>query len=135
MIVIKAPMMPWCSSCVILVIAMHDQVKKWTGLYGANLQKYLKRRDEANLSEAYELGRKAITRGLGILDMVRIHQAALMEVLESDSGSSFSVLDGAASFFMEAVSPFEATQRGFREANLELKSLNAVLAERNAKLG
>src|SRR5439155_632594 len=44
-------------------------------------------------------------------------------------------LRAAETFFMEALSPFEAAHRGFREANQKLHQLNAALERRNAELG
>src|SRR5439155_11264306 len=122
----KAPTMPWCSPCVTWEPAMNNGVRKLSRQYAVGLRNFMKGRNEAMLAQAYELGRDAIARGLGVLDMARIHEAALLAVLkpEDRSISLFGVLNGAAAFLMETLSPFEATHRGFREANLKLKSLN-----------
>jgi signal transduction histidine kinase len=44
-------------------------------------------------------------------------------------------LNAAETFFMEALSPFEAAHRGFRGANLELRRVNEALQHRNTELG
>lgn len=73
--------------------------------------------EESGLQQAYELGRRACSVGLGVLELVRLHQEA-----------SAGVTIGAASdvracdaFLLEALSPFEATHRGFRRAHGELQ--------------
>jgi len=43
-------------------------------------------------------------------------------------------LRAAETFFTETLSPFEATHRGFRGANLELRQVNQALQRRNAEL-
>jgi hypothetical protein len=45
--------------------------------YGSALQAYLERRDELTLSHAHQLGRRALGDGMGILDMVSLHQNAV----------------------------------------------------------
>ena len=104
--------------------------------YAAALQRYWEDEQEAVLGEAYELGRSAVARGLGVLDMARSHQQALARALappfrpESFAGA----LRAAEAFFLESLSPFEVTHRGFRETNLELQQLIATLKARNLEL-
>ena len=87
------------------------------------------------MEAAYELGRKAVAGGLGVLDMARIHQHALTSGLRPapGPGNKTPTLRAAEVFFLEALSPFEAAHRGFRKANLELRQLNAELEHRNAE--
>ncbi len=115
---------------------MPDRLDKFAKRYAAALQDYLAHGQEAVLQFAYDLGRQAAAEGLGVLDMVRIHQRAAlggMDSRESPPGSR-KALQAAETFFMEAMSPFEATHRGFRETNFKLSELNETLAHRNVEL-
>jgi light-regulated signal transduction histidine kinase (bacteriophytochrome) len=96
--------------------------------YDAALEAYVQRGDEAALSEAYELGRRAVAEGWGVLDIVQLHE----QVLETLPGPASPderrrLATAAGDFFREILSPFEMTFRGFREANDELRRLNAAL--------
>src|SRR5258707_9481426 len=132
----KATTMRSCWSYAILELAMNSCVRRLSPQYAATLHRYLVRQEEAFLQQAYELGRKAIASGLGVLDMARIHQQALASCL-SRAGSAektTGALKAAETFFMETLSPFEAAHRGFRGANLELRQANEALQRRNAQL-
>jgi PAS domain S-box-containing protein len=104
--------------------------------YVTKLRSFLADEQEATLQQAYELGRNAIANGLGVLDMAKIHQAALLDSLlpTLNLENKAHVFEAAETFLMEALSPFEATHRGFREANLRLQQLIATLEDRNDKL-
>ncbi len=99
--------------------------------YRKALRDYLAREGEKHLQRAYELGRVALGRGWGILDMTRLHQEAL-GTIAAHSGEP--VVKAAETFFMEALSPFEAAHRGFREAFTRLRQLNKTSARRNRQL-
>ncbi len=128
--------MRWCSSRAILAMAMNNHLRNSSGRYVATLRRYLAHNHEAVLQQAYELGRQAIARGLGVLDMARVHQQALVSCLSHGrpAGIRTGALKAAETFFMETLSPFEAAHRGFRKANDELRRLNRALAQRNAEL-
>jgi len=72
---------------------------------------------EVALTHAYELGRMAAGTGIGIVELAAIHDHALREVL-GDHAPPAEV----DQFFAEALSPFEMTHRGFREANERLEA-------------
>jgi PAS domain S-box-containing protein len=108
-----------------------NQQLRWLArCYAAHLRNYLARGREASLEAAYELGRAANAAGLGVLDMARVHLEARENFLRADSGGKnrarISRLAGA--FFLQTLSPFEATHRGFRETNAELQKRNRELA-------
>jgi len=91
--------------------------------YGPALQAYLKRCDELTLSHAYQLGRRALGDGLGVMDMVSLHRSAVESIVaeapvEQRSGLAASALD----FLRELLSAFETTFRGHHEANERLAS-------------
>jgi len=115
---------------------MNRGVPRLSRQYAATLRRYLVRQQEAFLQQAYELGRKAIASGLGVLDMARIHQQALESCLSRARSAEkiAGALRAAEIFFTESLSPFEAAHRGFRGANLELRQVNQALQRRNAEL-
>ena len=45
--------------------------------YAIALEHYLAEPEEPALARAHELGRKALTEGLGVLDMATLHSCAL----------------------------------------------------------
>lgn len=98
--------------------------------YVMALRNYLLHPEEVFLQLAYELGRQAVAEGAGLLNLLRIHTAAAQRGCDNDPQK----LAAAETFFMEALSPFEATHRGFRETNSKLSELNATLARRNNEL-
>jgi hypothetical protein len=58
--------------------------------YRVALLRYLPRGDEAASSVGYEIGRDAVMRGVGLLELVRIHQEIVAEVLVASRPSSAS---------------------------------------------
>src|SRR5258708_5469290 len=55
---------------------MSDRNSGFQYEYVSGLETYLKTGDESALSRAYELGRRAMVDGLGILDMAILHRVA-----------------------------------------------------------
>jgi signal transduction histidine kinase len=107
-----------------------DAFARFSKRYLMALQNYLLHPEEVFLQLAYELGRQAVAEGLGILNLFRIHASAVQRSSQGDPEKEAAV----ETFFMEALSPFEATHRGFRETNGKLSELNAMLAKRNNEL-
>jgi len=106
-----------------------DRRRDLAETYPLTLQQYLSDPAEAALARAHELGRRALTDGLGVLEMATVHSAALAAALKRTGADDQQarILDGAEKFFVEALSPFEMAHRGFWEANLTLHRLNEVL--------
>ena len=104
--------------------------------YHAELQKYLHHGADAEVQQAWELGRLAMVLGLETLDMARIHEIALVTlVLPLDSSSSRKRLMGRAGlFFAEVITPIEQTHRGAREANTHLNHIVKALNRRTSEL-
>jgi signal transduction histidine kinase len=97
--------------------------------YGSILQAYLQSQDEACLQRAYELGREAMAADLGILQFAEMHDKVLARIL-TDIGlpdSAKRALKLGQGFLMEALSPFELSQRQSRDASLALRRLNETL--------
>src|SRR5258708_14031182 len=128
--------MRWCWQCAILGVAMNSPRSSLSKRYAAALLGYLTCHEERILNRAYEMGREAIARGLGVLDIARIHHEALAElILSSDSKNrERPTVEAGQTLFLEALSPFEVGHRGFREANLRLRHLNDTLDRRNSQL-
>jgi signal transduction histidine kinase len=125
-----------CSWCAIWDPVVNDFARQLSFRYGTTLRRHLTCEDEAILQEAYELGRKAAAGGLGILDLARIHQEMLVNLIPGAGfrSSDRQTLKAAETFFFEILSPFEATQRGFQEANARMHQLITALEERNHEL-
>src|SRR5262249_39941852 len=117
-------------------MAKHRSVRQLSRQYTAMLHAYVALQQETTLQHAYELGREAIANGLGVLDMVRIHQQALAACLSRPPSSEeiIRTLKASETFFMESLSPFEAAHRGFDDANRRLRQLNFELERRNMEL-
>jgi light-regulated signal transduction histidine kinase (bacteriophytochrome) len=103
--------------------------------YTSALEKYLEHGDEVALSAAYELGRRALADGRGLLDIALMHEEALeLLLLRAPTGDQQRIAAGAASFFRELVSPFEMTLSGYRAANDELARVNDTLRQQKEAL-
>ena len=125
-------MTPWRWSCAILEVAMNEPLSELSERYVFALRSYLATEGEAALHAAYELGRRAVGEGLGVLGMAKIHQEALAAVLLPRMVENQREVPAVESFFLEALSPFEAQHRGFNEANARLSALNEALEKRAA---
>jgi serine phosphatase RsbU (regulator of sigma subunit)/anti-sigma regulatory factor (Ser/Thr protein kinase) len=85
--------------------------------YAAAFRSYLAGGDETGLESAYELGREAVTGELSLLELAGIHHDVLAAVLESAASEDLEGIARAGNaFFLESLSTFEMTQRGFLEA-------------------
>lgn len=81
--------------------------------YRATFLRYLPRREETALAVGYELGRGAVTAGVSLLELVRVHHEVLLEVLLDLPATELPTIAGAASdFLLEVLAPFDMTQRG-----------------------
>jgi hypothetical protein len=81
---------------------------------------YLSREDEASLRSAYELGRDAMSRRIGLLDLVRVHNDALLEVVRTapDVQTAGQICSAASTFLAELLAAFEMAQRGYQDIGL-----------------
>jgi len=62
---------------------MNDPLRDLRDQYTRTLQDYLAEAGETNLHHAYELGRRALAEGLGVLEMASLHHHALATVAGS----------------------------------------------------
>lgn len=97
--------------------------------YHAALQDYLTAPEELALLGGYDLGRSALTEGIGLLELATIHSSAVAAALNRpmDDASRSHLWDAQNTFLMEALSPFEMGHRAFRDANTVLKRINDML--------
>ena len=95
------------------------------------MRDYLGGPEEAALHRAYEVGRRALDEGLGVLEIAVLHHNALLRTLGGalTAEESTGMVKIAESFFVESLVPFEMAHRGFREANTALRRLNERLEE------
>jgi light-regulated signal transduction histidine kinase (bacteriophytochrome) len=107
----------------------HDLEKRYAEAFTG----YLAGADEVCLNQAYELGRKALADGLGVLDIAMTHHGALDAAIASEPAIARSVeIAKAAEFLAETLSPFEMSLRGYRETNARLIAMNETLRDAKA---
>lgn len=111
---------------------MRAALRELTEEYSAALRDYCAGGGEAELHRGYQLGRRAVGDGMGVLEMAALHQealvAALLEMLAGGEGTR--IARRASEFLAESLAPFELNRRGFEEANAVLADLNKGLARR-----
>ena len=103
-------------------------------LYVAALLDYLSHEQEVSLHWAYQLGRQAVSEGRPLIEMIELHHRALCEgmpVLPATVDRQ-RIISSAGAFLVEAMSPYEMTNRAFDEASTALEQLNEKL-ENEAK--
>lgn len=100
--------------------------------YEAALAAYLRDGEEAQLKTSYELGRQALAEGLGVLDMIALHQQTLGKLAQVPLTAEF--LRRAGEFFIEGMSPFEMTHRAFGESNAALRHINEALEAETCRI-
>src|SRR5437870_2324893 len=97
--------------------------------YQNALMKYLSAPEEVALLGGYDLGRRALTDGLGVLEMIEIHSSAVAAALNRPlkAEQRQRLLNAQTEFFIEVLSPFEMGHRAFRDANTTLRRMNDML--------
>jgi len=85
--------------------------------YAPAFLQYLSEGEEPGRRAAYELGRRAISERLSVLDLARIHHGMLLDVLRTHRtpGELEHIAQAASEFLVEALAVFEMTHRGFTE--------------------
>jgi hypothetical protein len=115
---------------------MKRKRKELSRQYLAALQKHLTNGPRANARPAERLGRQALSAGLGTLDLAKIHEHALIELLTPKSSlvSNNGKVTQATVFFVEALAPIEKTRRAAVESNERLNRVNVSLSRRTVDL-
>jgi Phosphoserine phosphatase RsbU, N-terminal domain/ANTAR domain len=106
-----------------------DPQERFRRDYTPAFLQYLSQGTEPGRRAAYELGRRAISERLSILDLARIHHTVLLEVLKAHRTSREleHIAQAASEFLVEALAVFEMTQRGFADL------LSTVRSEQNPR--
>ncbi len=94
---------------------MRAQTALFSRQYRAALRDHFLGTGEAALARAYELGRTAIDRRLGLVPILRAHQDAIQAVLRPThpTNETLKRLMAAEDFLTEVLSSFEMTYRGY----------------------
>ena len=97
--------------------------------YHAAMREYVKNPGEAGLQLAYELGRRALEEGAGMVDIAAFYHEALTTILRDTKTHPESVrkVESSCSFFVESLSPFEMTYQGQHEAQAAMRQLNEAM--------
>src|SRR5262245_40623697 len=113
--------------------AAHEQIATD---YRSALDQFLSGAGEAALQKAYEIGRRAVNEGVGVVEMALLHCNALDERLSARQLRSKGVQRrrAATQLFLEGLAAYEMAYRGVREANLSLRRINELLEEQERKI-
>ena len=80
--------------------------------YRTTLLRFLPRQDEAARAAAYELGRRAFSDGVSLLDVCRVHHDVALEVLrETVPHEYLTVTESAAELLLEVLAAYDMTHR------------------------
>lgn len=84
--------------------------------YRTAFLRYLPRQEEAALTSGYALGRTAVSDGVSILELARVHHDVLLEVLRDTAADELTrVATAASEFLLEVLATYDMAQRGFLE--------------------
>lgn len=99
--------------------------------YCCALSEYAAHVGEAALGRAYELGRRAATEGMSLVEIASLHHRALLRLLREANLEKrrTKLLEVSAPFLAEVMSPYEMAHRGFRDSVTGLQKLNETLEE------
>jgi signal transduction histidine kinase len=104
-----------------------DSCEAMCGDYSQALERYVTDGGEIALSRGYDLGRKALSKGISLLELSAMHQRALLTLIPRHAGEEVEVVKAATQFLAETLAPFEMANLGFFEANEALRALNDTL--------
>src|SRR5580765_4499608 len=106
----------------------------WRDEFARALEEHLTGGEEAVLLSAYELGRRALESGLGVLDVAGLVHEAMRTACAHGKNDALQVVKAAESLLLECLSPFEMAYRGVQEANTALRGLNDLLEEQTQRI-
>lgn len=114
---------------------METETVGWSRRYQTALRKYVKQGVVASLRPAFVLGRQAVALGLETLDVAKVHEHALTNVVApgGSSGTRQRMIVRASSFFAETIVPIEKTHRAALKADIHVKHLTQTLRRRTAE--
>jgi len=108
-----------------------DRLQEVAEPYDRALRSHIARPGEQTLREAYEIGVRALSLGLSVGEMATIHCRTVAGLMDHGRAADEreAILASGEAFLDEAVSPFERTYRGVRDANVSLGRLNEMLED------
>lgn len=93
-----------------------------------HLNDFFSDQDEENLSRTYELGRFAIDRGIGVLEMLDLYHETIRELnIQRIDNKSQKQIELAADFLTECLAPYEMKEKGYEELIKKLRKQNSKL--------
>jgi hypothetical protein len=119
-----------------LAIMRLSPTNRLSDKYLAALRVGVEQAPPVGLRAARKIGREVVAAGLETLDLARIHNQALSQLLLPDASSDTreDVTARAAAFFTEAITPIEETHRAAQQASADLTHLHKTLDERTSDL-
>ena len=98
---------------------MTDALSRFRLDYAPLMLRYLAQQDEEGLRAAYELGRSALREPLGLLDVVRVHNELLLEVLATARNvtEAHDVARASTTLLIDLVASYDMSQRAFLDAS------------------
>ncbi|GAA2150595.1 phosphoserine phosphatase RsbU-like protein [Humibacillus xanthopallidus] len=77
------------------------------------LLRFLPRRDEAARAAAYDLGRRAFTSGISLIEVCRTHEDAVLAVMRDCPGpEQLAVASAGADLLLDLVAAYDMTHPG-----------------------
>jgi signal transduction histidine kinase len=97
--------------------------------YANSFAEFLSMGNEGALQRGYDVGRSALTHGMGILELANMHHVNVARLVTRTQPQAPSErdLDRARQFFGESLSPYEMAYRGFYDATSALRRVNETL--------
>jgi hypothetical protein len=94
---------------------MQDELARLRLDYRSAFVGYVSRRGETQLTAAYEIGRTAIRSGIGLLDLVQLHNGVTLDLIRAagDGAERLTLADAAASFLVEVLASADMAQRAW----------------------
>lgn len=104
--------------------------------YETALRDYLEGAAEKALVCAYELGRAAFSANVGILEIVSLHHAAILEIARRKrrNGDGERLLRSSGQFLAEVLSAYELGRRAYGDTVSSLRHLNELLEQEVKRL-
>ena len=79
--------------------------------YRTVLLRYLSRRDEAVLTDAYALGRRALTDDVSLVELVHVHHQVLAELTGTVLAGTQDTALAASELLVETLASYEMARR------------------------
>ena len=115
---------------------MVTRTHELTAEYESALAAFVQRQDEETLARAAALGRQALASGLGVLELVRCHHAAMARILGNGTAAKVAkrgaaaALRASATFLCESLSTFEVARQASHDTGdsiVRMAQFNAVV--------